>query len=219
MAALARAAVRPGADGRANAGNGRAGGHRGDPRRERIAGGHVPIIAMTAHAMKGDRELCLAAGMDDYISKPIRAMPLFDVIEAVVPAAKAAAPGRLPRRSSSTGPRPLRRRRGRPAAVGDPRRGRPAGNPRSDGVSRPGGDPKRCREAAFGRPYAPRVAPLFRRHPGRPALEPVGRNGPGRQPGRRRCYAGEPSREMGHVTSAMARYLGSPPAIMATRVC
>ena len=39
--------------------------------RERVTGGHVPIVAMTAHAMKGDAERCLAAGMDGYVPKPI----------------------------------------------------------------------------------------------------------------------------------------------------
>jgi len=49
--------------------------------REKSRGGHVPIVAMTAHAMKGDRELCLDAGMDDYVSKPIKSKRLFEAIE------------------------------------------------------------------------------------------------------------------------------------------
>jgi len=47
-------------------------------------GGHTPIVAMTAHAMTGDRERCLDAGMDEYMVKPIRARHVYETIERVV---------------------------------------------------------------------------------------------------------------------------------------
>jgi len=49
--------------------------------KEKATGTRVPIIAMTAHAMKGDREQCLESGMDDYVSKPINARDLLAAIE------------------------------------------------------------------------------------------------------------------------------------------
>jgi hypothetical protein len=72
---------------------------------EKVSGGHIPIVAMTAHALVGDQERCLAAGMDGYVSKPIRTSELFTVIgkmleewpktEAMTEPAEVAKPGPL----------------------------------------------------------------------------------------------------------------------------
>ena len=65
---------------------------------EITTGMHVPILAMTAHAMKGDRERCLSAGMDGYLSKPIRIEELKEAI------------GHIGNASVAAKMRPLRRR-------------------------------------------------------------------------------------------------------------
>ena len=53
-------------------------------KQEKLKGGHIPIVALTAHAMKGDQERCLQAGMDGYVSKPIHATQLLTAIESAV---------------------------------------------------------------------------------------------------------------------------------------
>ena len=65
----------------------------GEPGREPPSGGqieHVPIVAMTAHAMKGDRERCLEAGMDDYVSKPLQVDKLLAVLARLAPVPQSA---------------------------------------------------------------------------------------------------------------------------------
>jgi signal transduction histidine kinase/CheY-like chemotaxis protein/HPt (histidine-containing phosphotransfer) domain-containing protein len=60
---------------------------------ERQTGGHIPIIALTAHAMEGDRGQCLQAGMDDYVSKPFSADKLAAILEQWLPQRCFTAPG------------------------------------------------------------------------------------------------------------------------------
>jgi two-component system sensor histidine kinase/response regulator len=61
---------------------------------ERVTGGHIPIIALTAHAIKGDIDKCIEAGMDDYLSKPIHIKDLLKKIDAVGQTSRSAAVSR-----------------------------------------------------------------------------------------------------------------------------
>jgi CheY-like chemotaxis protein len=58
-------------------------------KREKLTGRRTPIIALTAHALKDDRERCLSAGMDAYVTKPICPVELFQVIQTVLQSSSA----------------------------------------------------------------------------------------------------------------------------------
>jgi len=74
-------------------------------RRERLAGGHTPVIAMTAQAMDGDRERCIDAGMDDFISKPMRHQHLADTLRRWIPSNTRAPRSVAPPSAASSAPR------------------------------------------------------------------------------------------------------------------
>jgi CheY-like chemotaxis protein len=69
-------------------------------KREKETGLHTQIIALTAHAMKGDRERCLEAGMDAYLTKPIRAKELDDLLENYITLRIARPPAPEPEKKS-----------------------------------------------------------------------------------------------------------------------
>jgi len=69
--------------------------------RERTTGGHLPIVAVTAHVMKGDAERCLAAGMDAYLAKPLRPRELSAALDGVVGGGGLAPVGEIPRERAS----------------------------------------------------------------------------------------------------------------------
>jgi CheY-like chemotaxis protein len=70
---------------------------------ERATGAHTPILALTAHAMKGDRERCLDAGMDDYVAKPVQRQKLLSAIGRLVAPPPLEA---VPRREGCAAPPP-----------------------------------------------------------------------------------------------------------------
>lgn len=55
---------------------------------EQTTGAHVPIVALTADAMKGDKDKCLSVGMDDYLNKPVKAAAIMNMIRNYVSATK-----------------------------------------------------------------------------------------------------------------------------------
>ncbi len=91
---------------------------------EQFSGQHLPIVAMTAHAMAGDRERCLGSGMDGYVSKPIQPKVLFDTIASLFAKSAAGAAAQLSIHSQFAAPTPTHNRQ-REHGLGTPSIGNP----------------------------------------------------------------------------------------------
>ena len=140
--------------------------------REQVSGGHVPIVAMTAHALKGDRETCLEAGMDEYVAKPIRAEQLFAAIEAVISASppRSRRPaGGLPQGGGVDWSEAIRAVQDNPALLATIVEAALEEIPASAGVDRAGHDRGECDRFASCGAHAQGIVALLRRGHGRSA--------------------------------------------------
>ena len=93
--------------------------------RERLSGGHMPVVALTAHAMRGDRQRCLDAGMDEYVAKPLRREALFAAMSRALAKATTQAPteptaARTPEPAEQPAPKGAGQPSRSPAAPGGP---------------------------------------------------------------------------------------------------